>query len=107
MSGSDLEAGGDITVSAVDSIALTAEISNESETDAGESTGSAVGASGILASNRVRSETRALIRGHDDDDAPLVSIVAGGFITVAAEDESAIEADVTMTASASSAGSAG
>ena len=34
----------------------------------------------------VNPETRALIRGHDDDDAPLMSIVAGGSITVAAEE---------------------
>ncbi|MFM8555520.1 MAG: beta strand repeat-containing protein, partial [Betaproteobacteria bacterium] len=102
--GTDLSAGGDISVRAVNSIALTAEVSNESETNAGAAAAPAVGASGILASNRVRAETRALIRGHDDDDAGLVIIEAGGSIAVEAEDESAIEADVTMTASAASGG---
>ncbi len=104
--GTDLSAGGDISVRAVDAIALTAEVSNESEANAGAAAASSVGASGILASNRVRAETRALIRGHDDDDAGLVSIEAGGSISVEAEDESAIEADVTMTAAASSGGGA-
>ncbi|MBU6188741.1 MAG: LEPR-XLL domain-containing protein, partial [Betaproteobacteria bacterium] len=104
--GTDLSAGGDISVRAVDAIALTAEVSNESEANAGAAAASSVGASGILASNRVRAETRALIRGHNDDDAGLVAIEAGGSISVEAEDESAIEADVTMTAAASSGGGA-
>ena len=101
VSGSDLRAAGAVSVTALDAIALDAVIVNRA--DASSSMGAlAFGAAAVLASNRVRSDTRAAI----ERTAGGGSVVATGSVCVSAHDEAAITADVEMSAVAVVAGAA-
>ncbi len=103
---SDVKAGADLSVLAEDGIELAAEISNAAQASSGNSESAlSVGAAAVLASNRVRSNTRALIAGADRIEGNLVNAIeAGGSITVNATDSASINASVAMSALAAASG---
>jgi hypothetical protein len=98
--GSDVTASGDVSVLAQDELALDAQISNASDVVAGDAaSGMSVGAAMILASNRVRSETRAYADGKKRlEGAAQATLNVGGGLTVSATDDANITADVAMSA---------
>ena len=106
--GSDVSTSGDASVTAKDAITVDAQIVNAADVLAGDAaSGLSVGAALILASNRVRAETRAYIDGKKRlvSAAPSTFTSAGG-ITVSATDDSGITADAAMSANVSSGGGA-
>jgi hypothetical protein len=102
--GSDVTASGDVSVLAQDELALDAQISNASDVVAGDAaSGMSVGAAMILASNRVRSETRADADGKKRlEGAAQATLNVGGGLTVSATDDASITADVAMSANVDS-----
>ncbi|MGI9213061.1 MAG: beta strand repeat-containing protein, partial [Methylococcaceae bacterium] len=104
--GSQVKSGGDISVVARDLIELTASITNSSEASTGDAASAlSIGAAAVLASNRVKSNTRAYIEGRDPATGKaLKTVTAAGDVTVTADDGSSITADVAMSAKSSSAG---
>jgi hypothetical protein len=102
--GSDVTASGDVSVLAQDELALDAHISNASDVIAGDAaSGMSVGAAMILASNRVRSETRAYADGKKRlEGAAQATLDVGGGLTVSATDDASITADVAMSANVDS-----
>ena len=104
---STVDAGGDLTITATDEIALDAYISNSAESSASEAAGAlSIGAAAVLASNRVRSDTRARVYGlRDNDTNDLLHVLTiGGAVDIGAEDAASIAAEVSMSSSASTTG---
>jgi hypothetical protein len=101
VSGSNLAAGGDLSVEAEAQEKITATIVNEAN-----ASGASVAAGMVLASNLLSARARATV-------APAlkatekVNLSAGGSITVSAVDEAGVAADVSMVASSGGAAAVG
>ena len=93
VSGSDLQAAGAVSVTAVNAMDLDAVIVSRPEETAALGLLS-FGAAAVLSSNRVRSDTKAYI----ERAAGSGAVVASGSVTVSAIDKADILADVSMRA---------
>ncbi len=90
----DVDAGGDVAVVAVNAAVINAELSNESKAVVVMVWGSAAKSMGFgVAKNMVNANTTAAVRG---TVASPVSVTAGGAITVSADEVAEIVADSTV-----------
>jgi predicted outer membrane repeat protein len=101
---SDVNTAGELSVLAQDMMSVDAQITNSADVVAGEAgTGVSVGAAMILASNRVRSDTRSFVDGKKRlESAAQATLTVGGGLTVSATDDASITADVSMSANVAS-----
>lgn len=102
---SNARATGNVSVTAEDTATINAAIVNASDVLSGSASGLSVAAALILASNRVRSDTRAFVDGRMPlASAPMGTLVAVENLLVSAIDTAAINADVALSAAARSGG---
>jgi hypothetical protein len=97
--GSDLTVAGEMSVSAENTMGIEALISNSADVlGGGAGGGLSVGAAMILASNRVRSDTRAFVDGKKQlAGADQAALDVGGGLAVSAIDDAGISAEVSMS----------
>ena len=94
---SDIDADRDVSVTATNNSAINATMSNAAETKASALYGAeGKGFGVILASNKVNSETIAYI---DNGNDALLTVTAGGDLTVSADNKAAITSNTKMVAS--------
>jgi hypothetical protein len=96
--GSDVTVAGEMSVTAENTMGIEALISNAADVLGGGAGGMSVGAAMILASNRVRSDTRAFVDGKKQlagADQALLDV--GGGLSVSATDDAGISAEVSMS----------
>ncbi|MBF0461391.1 MAG: LEPR-XLL domain-containing protein [Magnetococcales bacterium] len=125
VSGSKVSTDRNPSVSADDAMDISSTITNKMTAVAVSSTGLSVGAAAVLASNRVRTETRAYVKGRAkaiagsdvtvgdaldpeatgsgaDPTASTADFSLQGSLTVTASDDAKIDSEVTIVSSSSS-----
>ena len=92
ISTSQVSAAGDVAVTAQDLIEISAFLSNSAEASSGAATSALSAAAGaVLASNRVRSSTRAYIDGRDSQGLRHYALTLGAGLEVLADDAASMK----------------
>jgi hypothetical protein len=96
---SGVKASGNITVLAREALGISSLISNTADLTGSASVVLSMAASGMLASNRVRTETRAYANSKGGADASPNNLSLSGNLTVSAVDDADISARIDMSSS--------
>jgi hypothetical protein len=99
--GSTIDAGGNVTVSAVSHAQILSQITNDTESELGDDAGddaSAVAAGIIIASNMTSSAAIAEIVDSNTLGGRATSVITGGDLSVTSEDKGTILSNVNLSA---------